>query len=135
MFGYSYSAWCDQNIRDYPKYEVEPDGSLVLVPLPEQFDDTLAALAVLEAAACNARDCSVPHKKRPKGSSVPRDLIYALAQIYEESVGAKLDRLTNEHFVEFVGVFSMAMGLKVNALEVVKYALRLERKKDHRAGE
>ena len=44
VLGYLYSAWCDQNIRDYPKYEVEPDGSLVLVRLPEQFDDTLAAL-------------------------------------------------------------------------------------------
>ena len=67
VFGYLYSAWCDQNIRDYPKYEVEPDGSLVLVPLPEQFDDTLAALAVLEAAACNARDSSVPQKKATEG--------------------------------------------------------------------
>ena len=129
VLGYLYSAWCEQNIRDYPKYEVEPDGSLVLVRLPEQFDDTLAALSGLEAAACNARDRSVPPKNRPKGSAMPKDLIYALAEIYEESVGTKLDKLTNEHFVEFVGVFSVAMRLKVDALEAIKYALKLERKK------
>jgi hypothetical protein len=128
-----YSAWCDQNIR----YDVDPEGPLVLVRFQDEFDKVVAALSALEAAACKARDDVVPQVGRPTGSILSPDVIHALAHEYQQSTGLKLDKLTDEHFVEFVREFAAAVvrARKVDALEAIKYALKLKRKKDRQIRE
>ncbi len=128
-----YSAWCDQNIRD----DVDPEGPLVLVRFQDEFFKVVAALSTLKAAACKARDEVIPQEGRPAGSILSPEIIDALANKYQESTGLKLDKLTDKHFVEFVGAFAAAIGQghKVDALEVVKYALKLKRKKDRQIRE
>jgi hypothetical protein len=137
-----YSAWWDQNIKDResPKVEVDPDGSHVLVLVPAEFAQIIATLSTLHVAACKARDEVVPQEGRPKGSILPPDIIDTLAHNYQQSTRLKLDKLTDKHFVEFVGTFLEALGearkrSKDYALEAIKYSLRLKRKKVPRVGE
>jgi hypothetical protein len=128
-----YSAWCDQNI----KQETVPGGPLVIVRLSDEFDEVVASLSTLKAAACKARDEVIPQEGRPMGSILSPDIIDELARKYQETTGLKLDKLTDKQFVEFVRQFVAAIGQqgKVDALEVIKYAVKLKRKKDHQIRE
>jgi hypothetical protein len=128
-----YSAWCDQNVRD----DIVQEGPLVLVRFEDEFFEVVAALSTLKAAACKARDEVIPREGRPAGSILSMEIVDALANKYQESTGLKLDKLTDKHFVEFVGAFATAIGQghKVDPLEVVKYALKLKRKKDRQIRE
>ena len=129
-------AWRNQ-ITDR---EGDPDGLILLVGVPREFDRILATLSRLHAAACKARDEVVPQEGRPNGSVLDPDIIDILAHQYRWSTGLKLDKLTDKHFIEFVGTFVEAIGearrrSKDYAPEAIKYSLRLKRKKAPRVGE
>ena len=75
----------------------------------------------------------------PEGSILAPDIVDILAHQYRWSTGLKLDKLTDKHFVEFVGTFLEAIGearkrSKDYALEAIKYSLRPKRKKVSRRG-
>ena len=130
-----YSAWWDQYIKDRenPKVEVDPDGSHVLVLVSAEFAQNVATLSMLHAAACKAHNEVLRQKGRPKGSILSADIIAHLAAVYQQSTGIKLDKLTDEHFVELVRAFLEAIGearkrSKDYALDAIKYSLRLNKR-------
>ena len=96
----------------------------------EEFEKRVAYLTSLEAAAFRAAETICQRRGRPKGSILSPDIIDRLVREYQLSTGMKLDKLTDERFVEFVGAFATAIGQghKVNSLEVIKYAQRVKRK-------
>ena len=131
-----HSAWRDQ-ITDRGG---DPDGLILHGAVPREFARIIATLSRLHAAACKARDKVVPREGRPQGSILDPDIIDILAHQYRWSAGLKLDKLTDKHFVEFVGTFLEAIGearkrSKDYALEAIKYSLRPKRKKAPRVGE
>jgi hypothetical protein len=109
----------------------------VLVRFSDEFDKVVANLSSLKAAAFKARDDVVHPRGRPKGSILAPDVIDTLADQYQECTGLKLDKLTVEHFVEFVREFATAVapGRKVDALETIKYAVKRKRKRDNQVRE
>jgi hypothetical protein len=126
-----YSAWCDQNVKP----DTVPDGPLEIVRFSDEFDKVVATLSTLKAAACKAREEVILRDGRPTGSILAPDIIAALADQFEEFTGLKLDKLTDKQFVEFAGTFLQAIGearkvSKDYALEAIKYACKLKRKKE-----
>lgn len=132
-----YSAWCDQNIRYDADLEKKLEGPFVLVRFSDEFDNVVANLSSLKAAASKARDDVVHPRGRPRGSILAPNVIDALVDQYQQSTGLKLDKPTDEHFVDFVREFAAAVapGRKVDALEAIKYAVKRKRKKDNQVRE
>jgi hypothetical protein len=131
-----YLAWRDQSIGGRQNAnEADPDGILLFVGVRREFARIIPTLYKLHAAACKARDDVVPLQGRPQGSILDPDIIDLLARNYQRSTGLKLDKLTDKHFIEFVGTFVEAIGgarkrPKDYALEAIKYSLKLKRKRE-----
>src|SRR5262249_35092177 len=101
-----HSAWFDQiRERAGAKWGGDPDEIILLCAVPHEFARITATLSRLNAAACRGRDKVVRREGRPQGSILNPDIIDDLARQYRWGTGLKLDKLTDKHFVEFVGTF------------------------------
>jgi len=80
-----FSAWYDANITN----DLVPEEQLTLVRIEDEFDEVVASLSALEAAAQRAADGVRAKAGRPKGTAVlQKDEIEGLAAVYRDSTGS-----------------------------------------------
>src|SRR5262249_38740100 len=106
-----HSAWWDQiRERAGAKWGGDTDGIILHCAVPLEFARITATLESLHGAAGKGGKKAVGGEGGPKGSILTPDIMDDWARQYRWGTGLKLDKLTDKHFVEFVGTFLEAIG-------------------------